>query len=190
MGTLTGTPASKLRVEKAWCITRITLLIVLLLRTEVSHAQNAEQQIKAAFLYHFCSYVQWPKRDPSINHSHVTIGVAGTSRVIRIVRETLEGKSNKKCVFHVRAIKPGDDLSDVEMLYIAGKSRFYLEEFFSQSQTPPILTITDEEKNSDNSIINFVVRDDHVRFVISKSQADEAGLKLSSELLAVALQVN
>ena len=190
MGTMTGASVSAVRTEKAWSITRITLLIVLLLSTGVTQAQSAEQQIKAAFLYHFCSYVQWPERDPSINHTHVTVGVAGTSKAIRLVRETLEGRSNKKCVFHVRTIKPGDDLSDVQMLYIAQKSRFTLEDFLEPPNTPPILTITDGEPLSNNSMINFVIRDDHVRFVISKSRANQAGLKLSSELLAVALQVN
>lgn len=190
MGTLSSVPILRSPPNNALGVIRITLLLILLLSTGVGQAQSAEQQIKAAFLYHFCSYVQWPERDPSINHTHVTVGVAGTSKAIRLVRETLEGKSNKKCVFHVRSIRPGDELSDVQMLYIAQKSRFTLEDFLLQSNPPPILTITDGEPLSNNSMINFVIHDDHVRFVISKSRANQAGLKLSSELLAVALQVN
>lgn len=191
MGTLSGghiltPPPSK----KTLGITRSTLLLALLLSAGIGHAQSVEQQIKTAFLYHFCSYVQWPEHDSSPKQTHVTMGVAASAKTIRSIRETLEHKDNKKCVFHVRPIKPGDDLSDVKILYIAQKSQFTLEDFVSLNPIPPILTITDEEKLSNTSMINFVIRDDRVRFVISKSRADQAGLKLSSELLAVALQVN
>jgi hypothetical protein len=163
---------------------------LLLAACGVCYAQNAEQQIKAAFLYHFCSYVQWPEFAGAAHRVHVTVGVAATPKSTRLIRETLEGKSNPKCTFHVRSVRPGDDLSDVQMLYVAQKSRFTLDDFLSTMHAPPILTITDEEKISSKSMINFVIHNDHVRFVISKSEADQAGLKLSSELLAVALQVN
>jgi hypothetical protein len=41
-----------------------------------------------------------------------------------------------------------------------------------------------------HGVINFVIREDYVRFQISKSHADEIGLKLSSQLLEVAVQVD
>jgi hypothetical protein len=168
---------------------RPVLLLLLLITGQVCHAQSAEQQIKAAFLYHFCSYVQWPQHTTA-DHAVITIGVVGTLKTIRLITEALGEKSHKKCTFHVRPIKPGDDLRNIQMLYVTQKTRFSVNDFHFLAQAPPILIITDEEKNSSRSMINFVIRNDQVRFVISKSQADQAGLKLSSELLAVALEVN
>lgn len=193
MGTLSGT-GTNIRQKKygpgvrhfIWSI----LLALLLATGSVCHAQDVEQQIKAAFLYHFCAYVQWPESLAPDDRPIITIGVSGTREATRLIRNTLEGKSRGKCAFQIRSIKPGDDLSNVRMLYIARKSRFSLDDFLSLRQPPPILTITDEEKASSESMINFVIHEDNVRFVISKSRADQAGLKLSSELLAVALQVN
>lgn len=171
-------------------LARATLFLLILITCAICQAQSAEQKIKAAFLYHFCSYVQWPQHVASDDHIDITIGVTGTLKTVRFIKDALETKSHNKCIFHVRAVKPSDNLGDIQILYVTQKSRFSLNDFHSLEHAPPILTITDEEKNSNKSMINFVIRDDQVRFVISKSRADQAGLKLSSELLAVALQVN
>lgn len=171
-------------------LAQAALLFVLLITCSVGQAQNAEQHIKAAFLYHFCSYVQWPDRDTSTDHADITIGVAGNLKTIRVMKDVLENKAHKKCTFHVRRIKPEDDLSNIQMLYIARTSRLSLNDFDALAKHPPILTITDQAKPSAKSIINFVILEDQVRFAISKSLADQAGLKLSSELLAVAIQVD
>lgn len=195
MGTLSGKAlltADKKRGERMGVRTlaRATLFLLLLITCAICQAQSTEQKIKVAFLYHFCSYVQWPQHVASDDHIDITIGVTGTLKTVQFIKNALETKSHNKCMFHVRAIKPSDKLSDIQILYVTQKSRFSLNDFRALEHAPPILTITDEEKISNESIINFVIHNDQVRFVISKSRADQAGLKLSSELLAVALQVN
>jgi hypothetical protein len=76
------------------------------------------------------------------------------------------------------------------VLYIGRDSRRKLEDFIEPDVTWPILTVTDAETPSSLSIINFVVPDTRVRFLISNERANAVGLKISSQLLWIASQVD
>ena len=190
---VSGTLCSRIQTRCTRTQTRIfffLLMIVAAMCCPLTNAQEGEQQLKAAFLYHFCSYVQWPDLINSANRPRIIVGFSGTRKTANLLRSMLEGKDNAKCDLQIRMVAPDTNLDNMHMLYVSKESESSLADFPALTHDPPILTITDQAEIPELSIINFVVRDDHLRFVISKTRADEIGLKLSSELLAVALQVN
>jgi len=153
-------------------------------------AQSAEQQVKAAFLYHFCSYVQWPGAAPFHADTTVVVGVAGSRKTARFLEKNLQSKRTGRCNLQVQPVKPNDDLKDIHILYVTHDGGFSLKDFRALERNPPVLTITEEPYMPNGSIINFVVLNDYVRFQVSNSRAGETGLKLSSQLLSVAVHVN
>lgn len=149
--------------------------------------QNSEQEIKAAFIHHFCAYVTWPQTPAE---ARFVVGIAASRKTTRALKKTLEEKTNGACKFNVRSVRPNDDLQNINILYTTQDGHASPADFRALTSSPAILTISEEGEIPTHGVINFVIRDDYVRFQISKSRADEIGLKLSSQLLEVAVQVN
>lgn len=163
------------------------LFFFLFVSSENIAAQDTAQELKAVFIHHFCAYVTWPQAP---ENAHYMVGIVASHRTIRLVKKILEEKNNGACRFSVRRVGPDDDLQNLHILYVAGDSHIGLAQFRALAQNPAILTVSEEIPIPQRSIINFVIREDYLRFQISKSRADETGLKLSSQLLELADQVH
>jgi hypothetical protein len=154
---------------------------------EGADIQRSEEEVKAAFIHHFCAYVTWP--EPPAD-SRFAVGISASRKTARILKKTLEEKSNSACQFNVHFVSPGDDLKNIHILYATQDGQASIADFRALAGSQAILTISEDKQMPTHGVINFVIRDDYVRFQISKSHADEIGLKLSSQLLEVAVQVD
>ncbi len=163
------------------------LLLMCVSAADSVDSQSSEQEVKAAFIHHFCAYITWPQPPKDANF---VVGISANRKTARILKRTLEKKKNGACTFSVRSVQTGDDLKNIHILYAARDGQASLSDFRALASSHAILTISEASQIPTYGVINFVIRDDYVRFQISKSRADEVGLKLSSQLLEVAVQVN
>lgn len=163
------------------------LFFSLPLRSQAEDFRDPEREVKAAFIHHFCAYVTWPQMPENAQY---VVGVAASNKTARIVKKRLEEKPNGICRFRVRIVRPEDDLKNIHILYVTRDANFPLADFGALTQNPAVLTISEENHIPQRGMINFVIHDNFVRFQISKSRAEEVGLKMSSQLLEVAVQVN
>jgi hypothetical protein len=145
-------------------------------------------QVKAAFLYHFGTYVQWPTAaspgDP------ITIAVLGGDGVAAQLEQFLPGRTIQGRTVVVRALERIEDLGDEEILYIGSEHSDRLDTLTQTIGPRPVLVVTDAEDGLDHgAMVNFQLVDSRVRFEISVPRAEEVGLALSSRLLSAALRV-
>jgi hypothetical protein len=148
---------------------------------------NADQ-VKAAFLYHFGTYVQWPRPAPSSDP--LTIAVLGAAAVADQLVQFLPGRNIQGRPVAVRALRRIEDLRDEEMLFIGNEHSARLDELTAAVGQRSVLVVTDAEDGLDRgAMVNFQLVDSRVRFEISLPRAEEAGLVLSSRLLSAALRV-
>lgn len=155
-------------------------------------AQNAQQysedEVKAVFLYRFTGFIEWP---PSTESAPVfTIAVLGADGVAEALAQLLSGRSIKDKPAQVRKITRIQDLGNAHIVYI-GASRH--EDFAALTAAigdrPVLIVTSDAQGLARGGTINFVSMDRHVRFEVSLAEASRAGLKISSDLLAVATRV-
>jgi hypothetical protein len=154
------------------------------------HAQQAhsEEAVKAAYLYRFASYVEWPQ-DSLAGHPFV-IGVVGDPGVAHELRLLLPGHLIDKQVVQVRDVGRVQDVAGAQMLYVGADHANFLREM-SSSGNRSILIVTDEERGLDlGGVLNFVTVDKRVRFEVSLTAAERAQLKISADLLSVAIRVH
>lgn len=143
--------------------------------------------VKAAFLYHFVGYVEWPQGRES---GPVTIGVIGSAPIAAELRQLLPGRSIAGRPVRVRVLSPGDELSGLHILFIGEHEYGRARQLIKAVQGAPTLAVTDGADGLERgAMINFIIADNRVRFEISQAAAERAGLKLSSRLLAVALRI-
>jgi hypothetical protein len=153
-------------------------------------AEAAEQRIKAAFLYKFGSYVDWPDNTFEAPDSPFVIGVMGAGDVARDLGEMVIGRTVAGREIEVRRVDPGDALVGIQILFIGHAVSEQIDAILANAAGLPLLTVTEEENvPAPGSIINFVVVGNKVRFDVALTAARLGRLKISARLLAVARNV-
>jgi len=154
-------------------------------------ADTSETRLKAAFLYKFASYVEWPLMSTPGPGAPLVIGVMNSEPLMRELAEITVGRSVNNHPIEVRRVDHGDLLDGVQILFIGDVRGADLAPLLRHARQQPILTVTESKGAiSDGSIINFTVERDRVRFEVSLPAAESSRLKLSSRLLAVASRVH
>jgi hypothetical protein len=152
--------------------------------------QDIEQRVKAAFLFKFGGYVEWPERVFPRGDSPLVIGVAGADVLAEELSRITSGRTMNGRPVTVRRIRSVEQAASVHVLFISRSEAGRLGELLPMTQAQPVLTVTETEKGlAQGSVINFVVADNRVRFEVSLGAANRNGLRIGAPLLAVAQRV-
>jgi hypothetical protein len=152
--------------------------------------ESLELRVKAAFLYKFAGYVEWPTKSFARPETPVTIGVMGADSLATELVQAVTGRTVNNRAVAVKRVNAGDSLAGIHILFIGRAESARLGQLAQSAQPHSILTVTESDGAlARGSVINFVLSDGRVRFQIALDSAEKSGLKLSSRLLAVAEQV-
>ena len=153
-------------------------------------AQADEYRVKAAFLYKFGSYIEWPDRSFLRLDSPIAIGVTGADAVADELAQIVAGRSVNGRAVQVRKLRPGDPIAGLHVLFIGRAHGGRLAEILAAAKGLALLTVTESDEALElGSTINFVVVDDKVRFDVAPPPAESGNLKISARLLGVARKV-
>ncbi len=165
-------------------ITFVFLIILFLPQGVFSQGSgSAEYQVKAAFIYNFAKFVEWPAE----SHDNVlTLCVLGDGS-FRDALNTIKGKVIRGKRLHVKRVKSIQDLKDCNILFVASSERDNLSNMIDALNGSSILTVGDTEGFAEQGvIINLYIENNKVRFKVNIEAARRADLKLSSRLLKLA----
>jgi hypothetical protein len=153
-------------------------------------AGTLEHRVKAAFLYQFAGYVEWPPATFAQADTPVTIGVIGAEPLAAELSQLVIGRKIAGRTVTVKRIKAGEPLAGVHILFVGRAEGTRLVQLSQTAQPRSILTVTETDGAlARGSVINFVIAERRVRFEVALDTAEKSGLKLSSRLLAVAQDV-
>jgi len=147
-------------------------------------------QVKAAYLYKFGSYIEWPQNTFATNETPMTIGVRGADALANeLIRIAIDHTVNGRPVL-VRKLAAGDALTGINVLFIGSELRDRYDDIISTAKGLPILTVTEAEQSlARGSMINFVLVDGRVRFEAAPKAAKQNNLTISARLLAAAYRI-
>lgn len=165
------------------------LLASLLASSQVFTADlHDEDEVEAAFLYRFAGYVDWPPE--ALSGPVFTIAVLGSDRIAQELQRILPDHSLKNRPAQVRRIRGLEELRDAQILFVGPEYDDELKALVARVANRPVLVVTASDHGLNaGSCVNFLVVDRRVRFEVSLTAADRVGLKVSSELLSVAVRV-
>jgi hypothetical protein len=153
-------------------------------------ARVLQERVKAAFLYKFASYVEWPAGAFPNPDSPIVIGVAGADQLSKELQQAVGGRQVAGRTLQVRKLGAETAVEDCHILFVGAGSRHERTmQLLASAKARPVLTVTDSMDHPNDSVINFLVVDDRVRFDISRESAERKGLQLRSQLLGVARQI-
>lgn len=154
-------------------------------------SQGAEYQVKAAFLYKFAGYVQWPDRAGEPPDGPFTFGVLGADALADELVHLVEGRTLNGRPVAVQRLRPGGPLDGVNVLFLGQGDAGSISGLRQWVRQRPVLVVSESEGALERgSMINFVLVERRVRFEIALDAAEKSGLRVSSRLLAVALRVS
>ena len=183
----------------------LTILFVVFfaLGAQASPDASREYQIKAAFLFNFIKFIDWPEEKMSENGGKITIGIVGKDPFENAFEplkdKLLKGKKVEIIRFKSFSamIKEKDNgskelrnLKKCNLLFICSSEKKNLTKIVETVKNDNVLTVGDTKGFLESGgIINLVMEKNKVRFEINIKVAQEAGLKIRSKLLSLAKRV-
>jgi hypothetical protein len=146
-----------------------------------------EYHVKAAFLYKFATYVEWPAASDN-GLTQFTIGIIGHDPFGRRLDAVVEGQRIRGKAIVVRRLSGLEEIAHCQVLFVSASERPHLQAILGALRGAPVLTVGDMNQFAESGgMINLVTDDDdHIRFDINKKAIDRAGLKALTQLLRLA----
>jgi hypothetical protein len=153
-------------------------------------AESLEYSVKAAYLSKFGIYVEWPDNAFSSTNSDIGICLVGEDPFGAKLDEAARGQRIGDRAIVVRRLQNMTRDSGCHILYIGGDDPQRTSQIIESLRDSTVLTVTDIGGIQEGvGVINFVVKDNRVRFDIDDAAAGRNGLTISSKLLGLALNV-
>lgn len=155
-----------------------------------AEAVVAESHVKAAYLYKFLDFVEWPATAFEGSKSPLVIGVAGADALVEELDALIARRRVESRPVLSRKLRPGEAPTGLHVLFIGRGAASRAPALLAATARQPVLTVTEaDEAPPAGSAINFVMVDKRVRFDVALRTADAHEIKISSRLLGVARRV-
>ncbi len=170
-------------------LARLLLLAAAMVPHPAAAQQATEASIKAAFLYKFAGYIEWPANAFSAPDAPLVIGVTGSEEVAAELERLVPGRSVNNRPVVVRRLREGEPAKGAHILFV-GRGEPNPRAVVRAAQQNASLVVTEGERGLEaGGSINFVLVDDRVGFEVSLEAAERGGHRISSRMLAVARRV-
>ena len=163
---------------------------------------NQEYQIKAAFLFNFLKFVEWPKSKAKDGNEPIIIGIIGKD----VFQDAFDDLKNKTIEGRKVVVEQYNGVSELGnkpekhpqiekirksyMLFICPSEKNYTANILELVKEHSVLTVADTKGSLEaGGIINLIMEEKKVRFEINMIAAKQSGIQIRSQLLRLAKNV-
>ena len=175
--------------------TRLLICICLMVANAVQLATadtrvEEEDLLKAAFIYNFAKFTNWPEGTWKQQNTPLNLCTAGKDELVSKL-EHLAGKIIKQRPVTVMSLNDIQVPKNCHLLYIASSEKNRYKNILKSVHTEPVLTISELPRFArSGGMIEFNRKKDQTHFIINLDVAREVELVLSSRLLSLAEVIN
>lgn len=149
-----------------------------------------EYQVKAALLYNFTKFVEWPPGRFDTEHAPLIIGVFGKNLFGAELQNAVQGRKLGTHDIVVKQLTSTDEAATVHLLFVPTAEDAHTPALLQTLQNQPVLTVGESAAFAKSGgMINFVLEGDKVRFEINGDASAQAGLRISAQLMKLAKTV-
>ncbi len=158
--------------------------------TRANAPAHTEYEVKAAYLYNFGRFIEWPQNSAASQESEFAICVLGHDPFGPALDATISGEKIGGKNVVARRISKAQEAAGCRVIFITPAKGGQMKGILAALGNSGVLTVSDMPMFvDDGGMVQFVMTDERVRFEINLTAARQAGLNLSSELLKVAAKV-
>jgi len=159
--------------------------------TPVQADEVDEYELKAAFLYNFAKFVQWPEGSAAAGNPDIRVCVLGSPERAEIVVAVMEGKEVEGRALNVQRLTSLEEVRGCNILFVARDAGASPGAVAGAVGSDGTLTVGETPGFARRGgIVNFVKEGNKVRFEINQAAARRADLSISSKLLRLAKLVD
>lgn len=177
------------RCRFVWAVVRALAAICSLLPSSIAWGQvSREFEIKAAYVYNFGRYFDFPPKAFSDPKAPFVIAVVGTKQIDELLKTATQGKSLQDRPIVIRRYDRVEHAGDCNILFVSDALDDKVEAQIcaKYANSPTVLVGEGEGFLSRGGTVSFLVVENKVKIRLSKKAATRLGLKPSSKLLQVA----
>ncbi|MSU57808.1 MAG: YfiR family protein [Pedosphaera sp.] len=154
---------------------------------EEKSAGVGEYQVKAAFLYNFTQFTDWPASAFASTNAPIVIGIVGEDPFGKTMDEVVSGEVVRGRLLVLKRLGADEDLRGCHVLFISRSAKERLPAMLSQLKGSPVLTVSDLNGfGQQGGMVNLLLVNKTVKMEINQAAAEEAGLQISAKLLKLA----
>jgi len=154
-------------------------------------ASPTEYEVKAAFLFNFAQFIEWPAKAFASTNAPFVIGVLGDDPFGHVLNQTVQGETLNGRLIALKHSNRLEELTGCQILFVSRSEKTRLPQVLAAIGNSGVLTVGETDQFlRHGGVINFVTtHENKVRFEINLSAAERQGLKLNAKLLKVAQTV-
>ena len=173
---------------------RTTIVGVLLLFTAMLGSINAQSttdiRVKAAFVYNFAKFIEWPGFTNSASNTPIKIAIVGEDPIKSELESVVRGKSIDAHPIEILKFQSLTEIQPCHLLFISNSERANLPQILKLIRNTVVVTVSDMPDFLDQGgQIAFLSQENKIRFEVNIAETERVGVKLSSNLLKLALAV-
>ena len=148
----------------------------------------SEYQVKAAFMFNFAKFVDWPPEVFAGSNSPIVLGILGKNVFGSDLEKTIRDRKVNNHAFQFTNFTSAAEATNCHILFISPSEKENFSKIISGLHSASVLTVSETEGFiKAGGMINFKFEGSNIRFEISDETAKKAGLKISSKLLTLAV---
>lgn len=172
---------------RPWKVAATVVAILLLTMTARGDDDSREYQLKAAFIYNFGQFIEWPDKAFSDSGGTFVVAVIGPDPFGDALQNAMQGKKVGDRPIVVKHFESADQAGGCQLLFVPAAEDDGLAEIFKAIADRSILTVGESTSFlSAGGTIQFLIENNKIRFEINLDSANKAGLRISSRLLSLA----
>lgn len=169
-------------------------------------AVRIEYEVKAAFLYNFIRFVEWPTKTFDVNEP-IVVGIVGEDRFVdafepakdKLVKAktvvlrrfgSLQEQSSSEDQNRLAVDMQIQNLKKCDVVFVSSSEKKYMRDILKALEGAAVLTVGETEGFLESGgMINFVVEDGKICFEINAGAAEHAGLEMRARFMHLAKRV-
>lgn len=147
---------------------------------------DKDYRFHSVFIYNFTKYIEWPVLTGEMN-----IGIVNASEAaMDSFQKMAEMKSTSTLKFMIRNLDSPEKAKDCHIVFIPENQSGKFQDWIDALNGKPVLVITEQNGLiKKGSQINFVNAKGKLNIELNRSACEKAGLKISGQLLSLAILV-
>jgi hypothetical protein len=166
----------------------ISLCLALSGSWDARGADADEYEVKAAYLYRFLPFVTWPEEARVAAGQPIVVGIVGEDPFGRRLEDALRGKDIEGHPIVLKHFRSFSDYQPSAVVFVGRSEQKQYAMILSRFEGQPVLVVGEgEEFCRAGGSIAFLMVGNKVRFAMSQDALRQAGLQVSSKLMALAV---
>jgi hypothetical protein len=172
--------------RRRWSVAALASILIGCATVGVATQTASPAALKAAFLYNFAKFTEWPA-DALPPGAPLVLCIGDDPTVAKALEEATAGREVEGHALVVRKVELDGPVRSCHLLYVDGLDASRGSRLIETLKGAPVLAVTDFATFATmGGTTNFFVEDGHIRFAVNLDAVQRTKLRLSSRLLTLA----